>query len=112
MLKIKTRKKQMLTEKIFELLTFINNILTEEYESFIAINERTKTLGLHIVKYTEEGAFITIIDLNDDCFENIENFTKSIKTLINEINVESLKGKNSQGFIPYDEHYDKPKKPH
>ena len=106
------KEKQMLTEKIFELLTFINNILTEEYESFIAINERTKTLGLHIVKYTEEGAFITTIDLKDNCFEKIEDFTNLIKTLINEINKESLKQKESHRFIPYDEHYDKPKKPH
>ena len=93
-------------------VTAINNILTEEYESFIAINERTKILGLHIIKYTEEGAFITIIDLKDSCFEKIEDFTSSIKTLINEINKGSLKQKNSQEFIPYNEHCDKPKKPH
>ena len=94
----------MLIEKISKLLTEVNNILTKEYESFIAINERTKNLGLHIIKYTEEGAFITIIDLKDSCFEKIEDFTNSIKTLINEINKESLKQKNSQEFIPYNEH--------
>ena len=102
----------MICDKISRLLTEVNNILTKEYESFIAINERSKTLGLHIVKYSEEGAIVTVIDLKDNCFEDIENFTLAIKTLVSEVNEESLKQKNLQSFIPYDGHYDKPKKPH